>query len=219
MRLLSHIVSYVYHPVFAIFYMLVIFLIMNTYSFALQEERGAGILLISVFSLTVLFPILSTFMLRALGLINSIDLKLKSDRVAPLASTGVFYLWLFFNIKSNPGIDPAFVSFVLGSVISIFAALALNAFKRISLHAMGVGGMFMGILLSRILLSYPTFMVDAFGHTWVVNNIIFVYLLIISAGIVGTARLLLRAHRPSEVYWGYGIGMLGQLIALRFIIL
>ena len=33
------------------------------------------------------------------------------------------------------------------------------------------------------------------------------------AGIVGTSRLYLKAHKPDEVYGGYTVGILSQMIA------
>jgi len=40
---------------------------------------------------------------------------------------------------------------------------------------------------------------------------------IVLAGLVGTARMLLGAHTPPELYGGYMVGFLTQFIALRFL--
>ncbi len=35
---------------------------------------------------------------------------------------------------------------------------------------------------------------------------------ILLAGLVGTSRLLLKEHRPSQIYWGFLLGLSTQLI-------
>lgn len=40
---------------------------------------------------------------------------------------------------------------------------------------------------------------------------------IVLCGLIGTARLLLKAHEPREVYVGYFAGFTGQFIAFTFV--
>lgn len=42
---------------------------------------------------------------------------------------------------------------------------------------------------------------------------------LLMAGLVGTARLILDAHQPFDIYGGYLVGFSSQFIALRFILL
>jgi membrane-associated phospholipid phosphatase len=46
---------------------------------------------------------------------------------------------------------------------------------------------------------------------------VLVFIALFFAGLVGTARLLLKAHSLNEVCLGYLIGILSQLIAFSFL--
>jgi hypothetical protein len=41
---------------------------------------------------------------------------------------------------------------------------------------------------------------------------------VILAGLVGSMRLWLGAHRPIELYAGFALGLLSQFMALKFLI-
>jgi membrane-associated phospholipid phosphatase len=41
---------------------------------------------------------------------------------------------------------------------------------------------------------------------------------ILLAGLVGTSRLSLKAHEPMDLYGGYFIGLIGQFVAMRFLL-
>lgn len=199
--------------------MLIILLTINPFSFGLEAEKGVDLLVITVFFLTVFFPLISTFMMKFLGLIKSIKMEDRKERIGPLVVSGIFYLWLFVNIKGNPGIPTSFSFFVLGATISLFTALMFNSFTRVSLHAIGMGGLLMGLILIKYTFSYSTFLFEFMDKNYIVNTNLVLYIIILATGAVGTSRLLLNAHEPRQVYWGYLIGMIAQMIAFRIYIL
>ncbi len=143
----------------------------------------------------------------------------REERIGPLIITGIFYLWLFVNIKSNPSIPDAFVAFTLGATIGVFAAFFMNNFTKVSLHAIGVGGLLSGILMICSLFSYDSFFLNlgVFGE-YLVRTDLLVILAIVVAGLVGTSRLLLKAHNEQDLYGGFVIGILSQLIAFNIIV-
>lgn len=199
--------------------MLVILLMINPYVFGLSTNKGVDILVISVFFLTVFFPIFATFMMKFLGLIKSIKMEEKSDRIAPLVTTGVFYMWLFINVKDNPGIPPSFSFFVLGATIAVFIGLIFNNFIKVSLHTMAVAGMLASLILIKYFYSYSTFVVETFDADYIISTNLVLLVVILIAGLVGTSRLLLGDHTSREVFLGYAIGIISQIIAFRFFIM
>lgn len=219
MKYLSSMLSYVFHPMFILSYALLLLLLINPYLFAVQDGKVIGLLVFSVATLSLLFPLLATLMMKALGLIESLEMKDKKERIGPMIVTVIFYMWLFANIKSNYFIPDAFRFFVLGSTISLCLAFVLNTLTKISLHTVGVGGLLAGFFLIRYNFSYDTFLINAFGGTYELQSNIILFAIILIAGGVGSARLYLKAHRPDEVYGGYFIGIISMLIAYRFIIL
>lgn len=218
-RGLAQTISYIFHPIFMVFYMLMVMIVVNPYSFGFGEVTNRNVMLISVGALTVLFPIIAIVLLKMLGLIDSIELKTQKERVAPLAMTSIFYLWLFVNIKSNSAIAPMFSSYVLGAIIGVFMALLLNAFTKISLHAMGIAGMLTGFVLFRFFHAYEDFLIACNETNYVIQTDVIVILLVVMVGMVGSSRLLLKSHTTEELIGGYFIGFVAQLLAYRFFML
>ena len=197
---------------------MVILLSINPYLFVIQDNQARFLLIFSVIMLTIFFPLFSVFMMRMLDLIQSYEMKEKSERIGPLIVTGTFYLWLFINIKDNSNIPGAFSFFVLGSTIALFLSLMLNSFTKISLHTVGMGGLLAGTFFIRYFFSYDNFFVQLpFGTLNVHTNFVLL-LVIIIAGAVGTSRLLLKAHDTIDVYGGYIVGIFAQIIAFRIMI-
>lgn len=218
MKYIAHLISLVFHPLIIISYVLVLLLVINPYLFSIQNEKAIGILITYVIMLTIVLPGISVMLMRAMGFVNSIHLKERSERIIPLIITGGFYLWLFMNIYENTTIPLAFSIFVLGSTIGLFLAFFFSLFTKVSLHTTGVGGLFVGILLIKYFFSYESFQLNlgTLG-SYMVSTDILVFLSLFFAGLVGTSRLLLKAHSLNEVIMGYLVGILSQLIAFSFL--
>lgn len=198
--------------------MLILLMAMNPYSFVVQGEKMKFLLIFNVFILTVFFPMFSIFMMKMLDFIKSYEMKDKSERIAPLVTTGVFYLWLFINLKDNSNIPVALTFFILGSTIGLFLALMLNSFTKISLHTVGMGGLLAGMCFIRYFFVYESFFLELpFGTYQISSNLVLIIIMII-AGLVGTSRLLLKAHDEFDVYGGYIVGVFSMIVAFRIMI-
>lgn len=218
MKYIAQFISFTFHPLIIISYILFILLLINPYLFSIQDERAIGILVIYVVMLTIVLPGITVLLMKAMGFVQSIHLKERTERIIPLIITGGFYLWLFINVYQNTTIPIAFSIFVLGTTIGLFLAFFFSLFTKVSLHTTGVGGLFVGILLIKYYFSYDTFSVylGSMG-TYLINTDLMVFIALFFAGIVGTARLVLRAHSLTEVSLGYIIGISSQLIAFSFL--
>jgi hypothetical protein len=196
----------------------VLLLIINPYLFSIQNEKALGILIIYVVMLTIVMPGITVLLMRAMGFVNSIHLKERTERIIPLIITGGFYLWLFVNIYENTTIPLAFSIFVLGSTIGLFLTFFFSLFTKVSLHTTGVGGLFIGILLIKYNFSYDSFALNlgSLGN-YAVSTDVLIFISLFLAGLVGTSRLILKAHSLNEVAIGYLIGILSQLIAFSFL--
>jgi drug/metabolite transporter (DMT)-like permease len=125
---------------------------------------------------------------------------------------------MVMNFVNNPQIPTAYTSFVLGATIALFFAFFINIFSKISAHAVGMGGMLGMVVITMLLFSYDTFTVPIlFGQTLQLNMMTVFLVMIILCGLVGTARLILQAHDPRDVYGGFLVGFTAQFIALRFL--
>lgn len=217
-RLPAQAVSVLFHPLLMPTYMLAVLLLVNPYLFGVNSwaDPISKLLLLRVFISTFLLPAVGVGMLRGVGFISSLEMPDKSERIGPYIITGIFYLWMFRNLTDNPQIPTAFTIFMLGAVIGVFLAFFINIFSKISAHAVGMGGMVAMVVITMFLFSYDTFSLQTIWFGMLHFNMTVVLLAaLLAAGLTGTARLWLRAHIPSEVYGGFFVGFLSQLIALR----
>ena len=92
---------------------------------------------------------------------------------------------------------------LLGATVSLFLAFIINnLFEKISLHAMGMGGFLAIVIMALNITQY---------------DLTYLFLLVIFlSGLVGTARLILKAHQTREIYTGYMLGFVCQAFAFIY---
>ena len=219
LRLLAQVVSFIFHPLLIVTYMLVLLLLVNPYLFGVSSigDSASKLLILQIFLSTFFIPGVAVSMLRFTGMISSFEMKDKQERIGPYIITGVFYLWMFRNFLDNPSIPTAFTSFLLGATIGLFFAFFINIFSKISAHAVGVGGLLGMVVITMLLFSYDTFTIMMARGTLEVSMSTVLLMAILIAGLVGTARLALQAHDPMDLYGGYLVGFASQFLALRFL--
>lgn len=220
-KFLARTISVLFHPLLILTYILVILMLVDPYAFGVNHISNppSKILLLRVFLSTFFIPGLAVAMLSFLGLVQSIELQDKQDRIGPYIITGIFYLWLFRNFLDNSLVPSIYASFMLGAVIGLFVAFLINIFSKISIHALGMGGLLAMILLLMLLLPYDNFnIVIPFLGTVQLNLMALFLIAIGAAGIVGACRLFLQAHQPNDLYGGYLVGFLAQFIALQVMV-
>ncbi len=207
----ARVISFFGHPLFILSYMLLLMLALNPFEFGVRDltEQRAMLLFISVFSTTFLIPGVGVAMMKPLGLIKSLDMEDKQERTGPYIVTGVFYLWLFKNLYSGIAIPKIYIAFVLGATLGLFFAFFVNIFTKISAHATGMGGLVTMVLIT--VFTWP-------DHSLQIGSlhlslVAVVGITVLVAGIVGSARLALNAHTPSDLFRGYVAGVSGVLIA------
>lgn len=222
LRSIAQIISLVFHPLLIVTYMLVTLLLINPYLFGVNSisDPSSKELILRVFLSTFFIPAFSVAMLRFLGLIDSIEMKTKEERIGPYIITGVFYLWMLRNFWDNSNVPSIFTSLMLGSVIALFIAFFFNIFTKISAHAVGMGGLTATVVIAMLLFRYDSFFINStILGAFEVSMASLLMVFILLAGLVGTSRLILAAHVPKELYSGYIVGFCSQFIALRFLFL
>lgn len=220
--LIARLISLVLHPLLVLTYMLIFLLLVNPYLFgiySISDQTGKALLL-RVFLSSFFIPMVAILMLRFTGLIRSLEMPQKEDRIGPYIITGVFYLWLFRNFLDNNQIPALFVSFTLGATIALFLAFFINIFSKISIHALGMGGLLGVVVLTMAVFPEYNFLspAQARGDVWQLDLRFLLVGLIFLSGAVGSARLALRAHEPMDLWGGYLVGFVAQFIAARFIL-
>lgn len=210
---LARTISFILHPIFLPTLLCVALYYLTPAAFAdiarLPTLRGVSMLwirLISLVLITVFFPLLAIVLMKALGFIKSIYMRDPKERIIPLIATMTFFFWAYL-VYSHPlkmgdhiyTVPPLVPVILFGSFLIIVAIFMVNIFFKISMHATAAGGAIaFGLIL---LLTAPA------------NMLIPFFLFVIVAGIIGSSRLLLNEHRPSEVWFGYLLGFIVQMVA------
>ena len=216
-RKLAYLLSIAFHPLLIITYMLMLLLLLNPYLFGVGNMAARlSLILILLFS-TFFMPVLMVMMLKQLELIESIELKNREERIIPYILTGFFYIVMTVFFMYHPDMPNAFTSFLLGTTIALFVAFFINLFSKISVHAVGMGGLVAMTIITIWQFSYGAVVIylGELGSLQI-NSVIIFAVIVLLAGLVGTARLSLKAHEPNDLYGGYLVGFIAQFVALRF---
>lgn len=118
-------------------------------------------------------------------------MKERKDRYIPIIITFFLFVFCFYLIR-RIDIPNMFYSFMLGVIISLLITFFITIRFKISMHMVGFGGLLALIIFISFYLK--------------VNLSFYLILLILFAGITGTARLFLKAHTQVEVYSGFVMG-------------
>ncbi|SKB39962.1 hypothetical protein [Maribacter arcticus] len=199
MKVFSNLISYLLHPLFiTIGGTIAYFLITPKYT--PLEIQSASIL--PIFILTVIIPIVTFFILKNVGLVNSIFLETATERKYPLYIHASILLLILYKVIPNNYVSELYFYFtgLLGATVACLLLLLFN-FKT-SLHAVGVSGLLMYLINLSI-------------H-FEINLIIAISIFIVLTGAVLTARLYLKAHTRIELIIGVFIGLISQLLTVRF---
>lgn len=213
LRLSANLISVLFHPLFILYYIFLTLHTITPVAFMFSENRQRVAVHLLVFGLSVFFPLISTFALRAAGLIKSIRLEDSKERIGPMIATIIFYVWLFLNYKQF-GIGPdIFIATILGATIALSIAFLINNFSKISLHCVGAGGLVGAIGTYRMAIPELAYSISFGQNTLEYSPNILLALIIIIAGLIGSARLYLNVHKEKDVYGGYIIGFTAQIVA------
>ncbi len=210
-------VSVGFHPLLVLTYMLVLQLVVNPYQFGVFSMAAQWKLILLVFLSTFGMPAFAVVLMRALGMVASMELATRHERIGPYLIAGVFYLWMYINFRHNGTIPQSFTTATLGATIALFVLFFLNNFTKVSAHAAGMGGWTAMAVLNSRHHPFETFPVDLEGWGYYeVSTSWVVLVLVVLTGLVCTARLYLSAHTERQVYIGLAVGLLGQTVAAGF---
>jgi len=207
MRILAKMISYVTHPLLGATYILILLLAVNPFLFGVNSLSEKWPLILLVFASSFLVPVLVVLMMRGLDMISSLEMPEREQRTIPLIAVGMLYLGLFSFCKNDASIPVAYTALVLGCVVGLFTGFFINLFSKISLHAIGMGGLIGAVLVTIELFAYDRFSVLLpWGKELQVSLITVLAIMLLVAGIVGTSRLYLKAHVLEDVAGGYLVG-------------
>ena len=161
---------------------------------SIPEEFKTQIFYLIVLS-TLLIPMITIIGLRLSGMVKSLHLPIKQDRLVPFIITGIYFLMTTYFLFQKSELDPILWKGMAVLSFSVVVLTVVTLFWKMSAHMIGLGGLLGVILLLGKL--FPTF-----------NELYPLLLTIVLSGTVASSRLYLEAHRPLEVYLGFVTGFL-----------
>lgn len=199
MRVFLAIISYVFHPIFIPVGGTVAYFLITPKHTPLEVQAGN---VLPIFILTVIIPIVTYLILKNVGVVSSIFMPSVRERKYPIAIQMVLLLMILYKVLPNNYIIELYFYFV-GLIGASFTCLLLLFFNiKASLHLVGMGGLLMYLISLSI-------------H-FEINIIIGISLFICFTGLVASSRLFLKTHTKPELVIGLFIGLLSQLLTVKY---
>ena len=211
MKIFSQAISWVFLPLFAPVYALLIVLYFESLpkSFLLwdslyhypPEIKISYIYLFLIF--TTIAPGLSLLMLKVNKTISSLSLDNREDRSVPIGIM-VFYCLVLYGVMAyQEGHIPTILkAMAIGGAVSSLLALLITKSYKISLHGLGMGA------LTGFIFSY--YLKMEFFHVELL------YLSIFAGAIALSARYYLEKHSLLQLCLGYLLGFGCQFLSIYF---
>ncbi|HSY76569.1 MAG TPA: hypothetical protein VK890_06920 [Bacteroidia bacterium] len=189
-------ISYLFHPVLMPTLGLFIVIISDPYIYLTidiaQLLPSIGI----VFLCTAIFPLLISWVLLKMGGISSLTNPTDNDRKQLIAFSALFFMLGYYVFHNIPPYGKSISHFMLGVNIAMVVTLIANLVTKVSLHAVGVGG----ILGTVIGLAY-------YSKLLLMPQVFIAMALVM---LVSYARYKLKAHDAADIYIGNIIGIACQ---------
>ena len=191
-------ISYLFHPLLIPSLGMLVLFNSGTYLSYLPFDMKKWILLI-VFLLTYVVPLTFIPFFLYQKVIMNIQMGSRRERYVPLAVSLLLYTFCFYLIR-RISIPHMYHSMILSSLLSILATMLITIRYKISIHMVGAGGLV-------ALIGFLAFNLK-------VDLQFYLGISVLLAGLIGMARIYLKAHTPDEVYTGFLTGFTVVLLTL-----
>lgn len=190
----AHFFSIVFHPLLMPIYgTLLLFYTVDIW-FVYNLPGTAKLMISAVILLnTLVVPVLFLLFMLKTGKISDVQVSRKNERYLPLLVTLIFYVATYI-VLSNLGLNSVLLTFLLVGVLALTLGFLVNLFWKISMHMIGLGGIFGAFyfLAFHYNLSYYNYLAGV----------------IVAAGLTGAARVKLKQHTLSQIFSGVLLGFL-----------
>ncbi|HQQ93780.1 MAG TPA: hypothetical protein PLQ93_04435 [Bacteroidia bacterium] len=204
MRNASLVLSVIFHPLLMTSYgcaFLLFGLHGSVYDYLTPDSLKWRITFL-VASMTFLLPVLNIYLLYKLDRLPSFMLSNRKDRTYPYMLSALFYFGLVY-LLYDVNVWNILKAFIAGAGLAILLSALINLRYKISAHMVGLGGM-LGFMIS---VSYL-----------LKTDITPLYILVVLvAGLTGSARMILEEHDPLQLLSGFLLGC-GVQCTLFFIL-
>lgn len=198
---LSVALSFLLHPVFLPLLSVAVLLYSPTYLRLVLPEWKQRILIITAVG-TIVMPLCLIPIFYFRKFTGQIPVRKNRERFLILFISTICY-YFTYNLLQHLSVPGILQVLLLGATITVFILMLITVFYRVSLHTAAWGGI-TGIFLAMSL---------RFGMAFIPWLVATIFL----AGFAGSSRLVLEAHKPSEIYVGYLTGSILNFVLMYFL--
>jgi hypothetical protein len=195
----ARVLSILLHPVWMPAFAFLILLNTSTFFQLVIPQQMLMAIYIVIGLSTLLIPLLSVAFLYHKGIIHSLEMTERRERNIPYL-INITCMLLAFYMLTQLRAPFLFGKIMLGASIALAITFIINLKWKISIHMIGIGGI-CGVLFGLSELLYED------SHASLLISLLF-------SGLLGTARLSLNAHMPSQVYSGWVLGFMCEYILM-----
>lgn len=189
----AHAISVLLHPLFMPVLALWVAMHLDPHLSYFLPAQARLFTLGMVSMMSVLFPLISMLLLRRAGLISSLEMPLRQERIAPFVMTLIYYGMTYYLLRQTR-LDGTVLALFSGAMLALIITTVITMRWKISVHMVGIGGVVGTIAGIAEVHGTPMLF-------WLACSIV-------AAGLLGTARLLTGSHVPAQVYAGGVLGFL-----------
>ncbi len=154
--------------------------------------------------ITCIVPLIFLSVLRHFKLVKSLHVDVREQRLIPYLFTALCYAVAAFYLYYCHS-PQWFTMFMVGSALTAVVMALINLKWKISAHMAGIGG------LIALIFQIHVQDLSAFDLFWIMC------LIIILAGVLGSARLALRRHDMLQVLAGVVVGFLCVCLTMKYL--
>lgn len=187
---LAHLLSAIFHPLLILTLGMLVLFNSGSYMDLLPYEAKKVVVII-IFASTFLLPLTFFPFYLYQGIISSVHMHTNDERKIPYIITTVIYFLCYF-LLHHIGAPRLITHFVLGASIALAVLVGINFFWKISAHMTALGGLAGGI-------TSLVFLLQVNLHTYFLITVLV-------SGLVGSSRMLLKAHSFLQIAAGWLMG-------------
>ena len=192
---LSRIISFIFHPLLVGLFMAWFLIYATPGYYQYLDPKAKTLALATVFVSNFMLPVVIVLLLKGLGFIDSIFLRTQKERIAPYMATIILFFWSWYVFYNRYAAPQNLRDTLQGMFYASIAASMFNIYFKISMHAIGMGGL-VGMMVVLL------FQGSLIGM-----------LAVLAAGIVISARMITGDHLPGDMLSGFLVGLGSQLVA------
>jgi hypothetical protein len=196
---LSRLISFLFHPLLVGLFMAWFLIYVTPGYYQYLDPKAKTLTLATIIVSNFLLPVVIVLLLKGLGFIDSIFLRTQKERIAPYMATIILFFWSWYVFYNRYSAPQNLRDTLQGMFYASIAASMFNIYFKISMHAIGMGGL-VGMMV--VLLFQGSLI-----------GILPLALAVLAAGIVISARLITGDHLPGDMLSGFLVGLGSQLLA------